>query len=313
MRYVNPYQRKICRGLTHFLLWQLGYYNDPSSPKPLPTGFSYPNPLEEVDFAAPTVTWVNHSTFWVQAFGKSLLVDPIWNQRCSPFPFVGPKRYHKPLPALDAINTLDAVIISHNHYDHLDRYTISALLKHHPQAFFLVAEGMKRWFQKRFPQAQVQELSWWQSIEHKEMAFTATPAQHFSGRGLFDRNRTHWMGCIVRFNGGKQFYFAGDTGYNAFDFKQIRKTFADVDLSLLPIGVYRPRAFMKAVHVNPRESIQIHTDVGSKLSVAGHFGTFRLSSEEIERPPFDLYSALSEASISPHHFRVLKPGQTINW
>lgn len=313
MRYVNPYKRKICRGFSHFLLWQLGYYNDKILPPPLPEDFSFPNPLEKADPEKPLVTWVNHSTFWVRAYGKSLIVDPIWNERCSPLSCIGPRRRHSPSPSLDAIDSVDIVIISHNHYDHLDRYTISQLHKRFPTIFWVIPMGVKKWFQRRFPDARVHELSWWECVEYDSMTLTAVPSQHFSGRGLFDRNRTLWMGCVVEFAEGKRVYFAGDTGYNDFDFKEIRKKFPGMDLSLIPIGVYRPRDFMKAVHVNPDESIQIHSDVESKLSVAGHWGTFRLSSEEMDRPPYDLFCGLKKADISCEAFRVLNPGQSVNW
>lgn len=313
MRYVNPYQRKIFRGFSHFLLWQLGFYKDKTRPAPLPPDFVFPNPLEKIDPKKPTVTWVNHSTFWVKAFGKSLLIDPIWNERCSPLSFLGPKRHHPPSPSLDSIDPLDVVIISHNHYDHLDRYTIRHLHAQHPDTLWVIPRGVKNWFQRRFPKARVRELSWWESCEEDAMTFTAVPAQHFSGRGLFDRNCTLWMGCVVEFKQAKRVYFVGDTGYNAFDFKEIKSKFSEMDLSLIPIGVYRPRAFMKAVHVSPYESIQIHTDVQSKLSIAGHWGTFRLSSEEMDRPPYDLFCALERSDICPSTFRVLNPGQAVNW
>ena len=121
------------------------------------------------------------------------------------------------------------------------------------------------------------------------------------------------MGCVLEFAAGKKVYFAGDTGYNEFDFKEIGKKFGEMDLSLLPIGIYSPRGFMKPIHVNPAESILIHQEVRSKLSIGGHWGTFRLADEELERPPYDLFCALQRAGIGADKFRVLKPGQAINW
>lgn len=313
MGYKNPYQRKISKGIFHFLLWRLGYYKDDDIPIPIPENFAYPNPIGEIDMTQPLVTWINHSTFWIQAYGKSLLVDPIWNDRCSPLPFLGPKRRVHAVPSLDALPSLDVVVITHNHYDHLDYFTVKQLHANYPHAQWVIPKGVRKWFDRRFAKMQLKELEWWESCNFQNMTLTAVPAQHFSGRGLFDRNQSLWMGCVVEFHQGKRVYFAGDTGYNDFDFKEIKKRFYTMDLSLIPIGVYKPRSFMKAVHVNPRESIQIHLDVGSKLSVGGHWGTFRLSSEEMVRPPFDLFCALEKQKISFEKFRVLNPGQSLNW
>lgn len=314
-KYSNPYAEKIRRGAFHFLLWQIGYYNDRNKLAPIPEGFSYPNEIVSVDPAQPTVTWVNHSTFWVQNCGKSLLVDPIWNKRCSPFSFVGPKRRIIAKPPFDEIAAVDYVVISHNHYDHLDKWSIARLSQYFPQIVWIVPKGVKKCLSKLFSikKERIIELEWWQTADLDQLKLTAVPAQHFSGRGLFDSNRSLWMGCVGEFGDGKKVYFAGDTGYNEFDFKKIGKKFHSMDLSLLPIGVYAPRKFMKIVHVNPSESILIHQEVESKLSVGGHWGTFRLSSEGLERPPYDLFCALDQAAIDVKKFRVLKPGQSINW
>ncbi len=314
-KYVNPHQKRIYRGSIHFLLWQLGYYKDPK-PQPIPKGFSFPNPSEPVDENRPKVTWVNHSTFWVQALGKSILMDPIWNTRCSPVAFFGPKRQLSPQPPCDKIHKIDYVLISHNHYDHLDAKTVDLFHKLHPNIVWIVPRGVKSWFARFFPtikQDLVVELRWWESIDFHGLSVTSVPAQHFSGRGLFDSNRSLWMGYVLQFARGKQLYFAGDTGYNKRDFNEIGDKFQKMDLSLLPIGVYSPRQFMKAVHVNPEESILIHQEVCSTLSIGGHWGTFRLSSESLDRPPFDLYCALEKTEVSVEEFRVLKPGQSVNW
>lgn len=314
-KFENPHQKRINRSAIHFLLWHFGYYKDPPF-EPLKDHFCFPNPEEESLSDKPRVTWVNHSTFWIEAFGKSILTDPIWNDRCSPFSFLGPKRLVQAKPACESIPKVDYVVISHDHYDHLDYKSIIQLHKLHPQIKWIVPLGVKRWFSRCLPsikRSNLIELNWWESASFEQLTFTAVPAQHFSGRGLFDSNRSLWMGCVVQFIQGKQFYFAGDTGYNPIDFQQIYSNFGATDLSLLPIGVYLPRQFMKPVHVNPHESIQIHQDIRSKLSIGGHFGTFRLSSESFERPPYDLYCALQAKGVDPKDFRVLKLGQCINW
>ncbi|MFN0064775.1 MAG: MBL fold metallo-hydrolase [Chlamydiales bacterium] len=313
--FLNPHQRKICRGFFHFLLWQIGYYNDPYPAQPAPEGFVYPNPIHDIDESAPTVTWVNHSTFWVAIGGKSFLFDPIWCDRCSPFDFIGPKRRHLPGVTLDALKNIDFVVISHNHYDHLDRAAIRQLYTLYPHIYWIVPKGVRKWFLRNIDnidRTRIYELDWWERVEIRGVAFTSTPSQHFSGRGVLDRNRSLWMGCVIETK-AKRFYFVGDTGYNEVDFKEVGEELGEMDLSIIPIGVYAPRRFMRAVHINPFESVQIHKDVRSKLSVGGHFGTFRLSSEEMSRPPYDLFLACQEAELPPHSFRVLQPGQRINW
>lgn len=314
-KFLNPHILTTKRNFFHFLLWCVGYYKDPQPVKPIPQDFSYPNPCEVVNVNQPQVTWVNHSTFWVQAYGKSILTDPIWNKRCSPLPFLGPKRKLTARPACESIQHLDYVIISHNHYDHLDKPTILQLVHEHPACVWIVPKGIKKWFIRVFsiPSKQVIELDWWENFYAEGLIFTATPAQHFSGRGLFDHDHTLWMGCVIEFQNRKRLYFAGDTGYNDHDFKTIGQKFGGMDLSLLPIGAYAPRKFMQPVHVNPQEAVLIHQEVGSKLSVGGHWGTFRLSNEGLERPPYDLYCALKKADVGTNTFRILNPGQTINW
>lgn len=315
-KYINPHALKSKRGIFHFLLWQLGFYKETRVPAPIPKDFTFPNVQKPLNSLQPKVTWINHSTFWVQYENISILTDPIWHKRCSPFKFFGPERKLRPPIPIDQFSHVDFVLISHDHYDHLDQLTVFDLKLHYPEIIWIVPKGVKkrfaRWFSKRELE-NVFELNWWENIVLKNVRITAVPAQHFSGRGLFDRNRSQWMGSVCQFSKEKQFYFAGDTGYNPFDFKEIRKKLGAMDLSLIPIGVYAPRKFMKPIHINPKESVLIHQDVGSKLSVGGHWGTFQLSEEALDRPPFDLFLALQQAGISHEDFRVLNPGQTINW
>ncbi len=316
IRFVNPHQKRIYRSAGHFLLWQVGYYREKISLPCIPQSFTYPNPIDSVDQSLPQVTWVNHSTFWIKANQKSILIDPIWNSRCSPIKFLGPKRKHSPSLLLEELGAIDYVIISHNHYDHLDKKTVYHLHQLYPDITWIVPLGVKKWFLRhlvRVKKELVVELNWWERVTFDTVNVTAVPAQHFSGRGFFDRNRSLWMGFVVSFGSEKRFYFAGDTGYNPVDFKEIGKRLGPFDLSLIPIGVYSPRRFMKPVHVNPCEALLIHKDIGSKLSIASHWGTFRLSNEELHQPPYDLYCALRKTNLEPKEFRVLTPGQSLNW
>lgn len=252
------------------------------------------------------VSWINHSTFLIEWEGLRFLTDPIWSKRCSPVNFLGPIRQFEPSLSLGELSQIDFVIISHDHYDHLDYKSVKNILKRFSPVF-VVPLGLKSWFNKHFPKAQVLELKWGQSCQMSGFEFQSVPAFHFSGRTLFDRNKRQQMGCVVR-KGDKSFYFVGDTGYH-----ESFKNLGPFDLSLIPIGHYMPRALMKEVHINPFEAVKIHQHVKSKLSVAGHFGTFHLSSEDFQQPPFDLYRALEEEKISWENFRVLESCQKLNW
>lgn len=300
-------RKKNKRGLVDLILWLSGYYNDPEPLSPVPTSFSFPNPKNLIDSNRPTVCWINHSTFLIEWEGLCFLTDPIWSRRCSPFSFLGPVRQFEPPFPLKSLPKIDFVIISHDHYDHLDVKTVKNLLNLFPELEFIVSFGLKKWFNKHFPKAQVIELKWGQSHLSKNVEFQAVPAFHFSGRSPFNRNKTEQMGCVVK-QGIKSFYFVGDTGYN-----EIFKELGPFDLSLIPIGHYSPRSFMRPVHICPFEAVKIHQDVKSQLSIAGHFGTFHLSSEKMDQPPFDLFNALVKENISWEKFRVLHPGQKLNW
>jgi N-acyl-phosphatidylethanolamine-hydrolysing phospholipase D len=255
----------------------------------------------------PTLTWIGHSTFLVQAGGFNVLTDPHFTPRASPFQFAGPERFTPPGLSLANLPALDAVLISHDHYDHLDEGSVRWLAQHHPKAVFFVPLGLRGWMQKRHAK-NVVELDWWQRHDGHGFSVTAVPAQHFSGRGPHDRNRTLWCGFVFE-AAGKKVYFAGDTGYSK-DFADIGKRLGPIDLALLPIGAYDPRWFMKAMHVNPEEAVKIHRDIGSRQSVAMHWGTFRLTEEPADEPPQALARALAEAGVAPEQFWVLQHGET---
>lgn len=259
-----------------------------------------------------SLTWVGHSTFLFQHAGINLVTDPHLTHRASPFSFAGPARFNKPALDFSELPGLDVALISHNHYDHLDDGTVRRLAKEHPKLVFAVPRGLKAWFARRGI-SQVVELDLWESADIGPVKVHCVPVQHFSGRGATDRNKTLWCGLIAEFTGaggGKKLFFAGDTGYSQ-DFKDIGERFAPIDLSLLPIGAYDPRWFMAPVHVNPEEAVHIHQDVGSKLSVAMHWGTFRLTLEDLDEPPRKLAEALATQGIAPEKFRVMQHGETL--
>jgi N-acyl-phosphatidylethanolamine-hydrolysing phospholipase D len=321
-KYKNPHIKSEKRGLLHYLLWVCGFYNEVKRGGP-PEDFSYPNPRIVADKEKPRVTWVNHCTFLVQVEGINVLTDPMFSKRCSPVPFFGPKRQHDPAVRLDELPPIDLVLISHNHYDHLDKRSVRALNLLFPKIIWAVPTGVKGWFTKEGIESVI-ELDWWKSCQISlginrdiVLSISSVPAQHYSGRGIFDKNESCWTGWVVRFDKGrdvlKQLYFVGDTGYNRHDFNEIGEAFGGFDLSLIPIGTYVPGRFMDPVHISPEKAALIHREVGSKLSVGMHWKTFRLSDEPLERPPYDLYQALEKQGIDHEDFRIVNPGQVLNW
>lgn len=314
-KYVNPFSPKDKRNLLNWIGFCFGLYKDKHPRPKIPKHFIYPQKDQKIEKHQPKVTWINHSTFLIEVGKLRLLTDPIWSERCSPVSFVGPKRQHAPGIKLERLAKIDLVLISHNHYDHLDKETVKALHLKYPQILWIIPKGMKKWFSK-IKIKNTLEFDWWdaQNIEDKNIRITAVPSQHFSGRHPFDINRTPWNGYVLEFlDIGKKLYFVGDTGYNQIHFNEIGEAFKEMDLSLIPIGAYSPQKFMQPVHISPCEAVHIHREVNSKLSVGSHHSTFPLSKEKIGQPSFDLYHAIKEAELDHNSFRVLQPGQTINW
>ena len=253
------------------------------------------------------ITWVGHSTFLIQMDGVNILTDPIFNDRSSPFSFGGIKRLAPPGIRFEDLPPIHVILISHNHYDHLDKHTIERL-GNKPKYF--IPLGLTAWFKKRKIDFPI-ELDWWQSALMPGLKFHSVPAQHFSGRSPFDQNKTLWSGWVVEGKTGRIF-FAGDTGYSPV-FKEIGKRFGPVNVSLIPIGAYSPRWFMGPVHVNPPEAIRIHQDVNSQQSIASHWGTFKLSDVPIGEPSLYLEKALREAGLDKKKFLIMKFGETLSF
>jgi N-acyl-phosphatidylethanolamine-hydrolysing phospholipase D len=322
-RFINPHINHIHRGLFDVILWKTGYYKDSKNWPKAPLSFTYPVPEVPVNKNQPQAVWINHCTFLITVDHVNILTDPIWSERCSPLPFLGPKRQHQPPLKLSELPKIDYVLISHNHYDHLDKNTVQWLKKTHPEITWLVPFGVKKWFVEKGIH-KVIELGWWEEtiLQHPgdsefQIKATAVPTQHFSGRNPLDINQTLWAGWVLDFDRKtrppKRFYFVGDTGYNPHDFKEIGKKWGYMDLSLIPIGTYLPRKFMSPVHAEPSDSVKIHREVGSLLSVGMHWKTFHLSDEPLNQPPYDLLLALEKEKIDPASFLALEPGYPINW
>ena len=254
------------------------------------------------------LTWVGHATVLLEVDGRTILTDPVFARRASPVDWAGPARYTPARPALSELPPIDAVVISHNHYDALDAASVEALAEANPGARFFVPLGLADWFRDHGIE-RVTELDWWESAEHAGIKLTATPVQHWSKRGLFDENETLWAGWAVDF-GDFDFWFAGDTGYQPVHFRETGQRLGPFDLAAIPIGAYAPRWFMRTSHVTPEEAVQIHRDVGARHAVAIHWGTFPLTDEPPPEPAERLRSAREAAGLAPTAFRLLRHGET---
>jgi len=254
------------------------------------------------------ITFINHTTFLIQIKGLNILTDPIWSDRASPFSWAGPKRMRNPGIRFEDLPHIHAVFLSHNHYDHLDLPSLKNIVqKFNPRIFTGLGVGE---FLEKHDMDFFVEMDWWQEfLISKDATLTAVPAQHFSGRGMFDRDGTLWMGFVIKTDDGN-IYFAADTGYNEHTFKEIGERCAPIRVSIIPIGAYKPQWFMKPIHCSPEEAVRIHIDVRSRESIASHFGTFPLADEGRDDPPRDLKEALTKYNLPEQEFIVLKEGQS---
>src|SRR5579864_4527395 len=235
-------------------------------------------PPPRLDGAAAAITFIGHSTFLLQTRLGNILTDPIYSERASPVAFAGPRRVRAPAIPFNEPPAVAIVLLSHNHYDHCDARTLRAIEdRWRPLVVTPVGNGR---LLKSFGMRRVEELDWWEHATQSPVRVTATPAQHFSARTPFDRNRALWGGFMLETNGTRVF-FAGDTAYAPF-FPEIRRRLGSIDLALLPIGAYEPRWFMQAFHMNPDEAVQAHRDLGAAASIGMHFGTFQLTAEGID-------------------------------
>ncbi|HYV98076.1 MAG TPA: MBL fold metallo-hydrolase [Gemmatimonadaceae bacterium] len=252
------------------------------------------------------ITFVGHSTFVVQLDGCTVLTDPMYGRRAGPLNLLGPARRREPGVAFGDLPHIDVVLLSHNHYDHCDTVTLRRVQRMHAP-LFITPLGNGRLL-RRIGATRIEELDWWQTASFGASAFTAVPAQHFSARTPFDRNRALWSGFVIR-NGNERVYFAGDTGYMPL-FGEIAQRAGPIDVALLPIGAYEPRWFMKDIHMNPAEAVQAHIELGARKSIACHFGTFQLTLEGVDEPATRLREALADRGIGAGRFVVPAEGGT---
>lgn len=274
-------------GIGAALRWMLG-----RKPGPWPRQVAIPpapKPLARVEDGSLRATLVGHATVLIQVAGWNIVTDPVWSRRIGPLPGLGVPRVTPPAFPLADLPKIDAVLLSHDHYDHLDRPTLARLARRDAP---IVLTGRKAG--RRVPGNRTLELDWWQSHELAPgLRATYVPAEHFSGRGLFDRNASLWGGFVLETPLGAV-YFAGDTG-DGPHFAQIRRRFGPVALALLPIGAYGPRWFMAPVHIDPEEAVRASLTLEAGVSLAIHYATFPLADDGYEAPLRDLAAALARA------------------
>ena len=269
-------------------------------------------PVRRVEPGAMRVTFIGHSTVLLQMDGLNVLTDPVWSDSVGPISGIGPRRHCPPGLYITDLPPIDVVLVSHDHYDHLDLPTLESLAEeHHPRVVtglgngaLLESHGIGRGI----------ELDWWQSVDISSpdgralLRVTSVPAKHFSMRGVCDRNESLWSGFVITGPSGSVF-FAGDTGYGPH-FRAIASRVGSIRLALLPIGAFRPREFMGPVHMSPDEAALAHRDLGARTSMAIHFGTFAQADDGQDEPATDLVAALQRANELRDRFWILANGES---
>jgi L-ascorbate metabolism protein UlaG (beta-lactamase superfamily) len=292
-------------GLISILRWRFSGERQAWPPQP-PDPAAAGNPKDLVPPGEVAVTFIGHSSFLLRLPGLTILTDPVFSERCSPVSWAGPKRARPPGRSLADLPTIDLILVSHNHYDHMDLPSLRALRKRdNPQV--ITPLGNARHLRKA-GLARITEIDWWQSTTFGTARVTGTPARHFSSRTPWDRNRNLWSGFMIEV-GDKQILFAGDSGAGGH-WAEIGGRLGAPDLALLPIGAYEPRFIMAAVHVNPEEAVAAHLALAARQSVGMHFGTFQLTDEAIDAPPKALAAAMDAAALDPAAFVTLGFGET---
>jgi len=297
------------KSLSEVLRWQFTRQSEGPWHRDL-TPLDTPAPPGRVNDGSLRVTFVNHATVLLQLAGLNLLTDPIWSERASPFRHAGPRRHRPPGLRFDQLPPIDLVLLSHNHYDHMDAFSLRLLAENH-DPLFVVPLG-NCFYLKRFGAHRCKELDWWQPLDHESTAsIRAVPVRHWSRRGLLDTNRALWAGYVIE-AGQRRIYFAGDTGMGN-QFSEVRRRLGRPDLAILPIGAYLPRWFMGPQHMDPAEAVEAHRALGATQSMAIHFGTFRLADDGQQQPVQDLQNALDRAGVAPGEFWIPDNGDSRHW
>lgn len=313
----NPWPSAQMHGFVDFLKWSLvERRRNPRRPDPDPSVFTRTDAAFLVPRSAPdllTVTWVGHSSFLIQIAGLNVLLDPVWSMRASPLQFIGPRRRVPPAVEFDRLPPIDAIVLSHDHYDHLDAPTISHIAHRYPAAKWFAPLGVGSFLRHRGAR-EVTERDWWEDGSIGSLQLVCVPAQHFSGRTLGSRNRTLWSGWTLR-SPDHSLFFAGDTALHP-EFGAIASRFGPFDLAILPIGAYEPRWFMGSVHMNPEDCIKAFAQLaaaqgGRRLRMAAsHWGTFKLTDEPMDEPPARMREQWREAGLDSNDLWIMRHGET---
>jgi len=320
-RFHNPWPTQPPPGHNNVIRWALAHRFPRSRESPA-TVVETARPSFAVPRAAQgelAVTWIGHSTVLVQIGGLNLLTDPVWADRASPLSFAGPRRRLQPAVRLTDLPPIDVILISHNHYDHLDLPTVRQLARRFPTAEWVTPIGVGAPV-RRAGARQVHDLEWWNRLDMTTtLAITCTPAQHSSGRGVTDRNRSLWCGWSIETSaGGRQaVYFAGDSAYCPA-FAEIGARLGPFDASLLPIGAYEPRWYMRYVHMTPEEAVRVYLDLcqgdpSASSMVPIHWGTFRIADDPLDEPPRRLRMEWAAAGLPADKLAMLAHGETRRW
>ena len=266
-------------------------------------------PPARVDGVILRVSYVGHASFLIQTAGRSILLDPVWSKRASPFRLVGPKRVNDPGIAFADLPPIDTVLVSHGHYDHLDVVTLSRLAAaHRPRV--ITPLGNDAIMRNHDRTIAAEGHDWHDRVDLGDgLVVTAVPTHHWSARTLSDRNMSLWASFVIETPAGRV-YFVADSGYGeGRHFRDARVRHGPFRLAILPIGAYEPRWFMRNQHMNPAEAVQAFVDCGAEFALGHHFGTFQLTDEAIDAPVIALGEALQARGIPPERFGTLRPGQ----
>ena len=314
-RFRNPWPGNVNPGLGHILR----FLRERRRAAPTPPHGSFPVAEPAVvyprgDADALSATWVGHSTVLLQLGNLNVITDPVFSPRAFPVQWAGPRRVMDPGLPLDALPPLDLILLSHNHYDHLDRPAVKRLVRLHPDAAWVGPLGLARYVRPWGVRSLI-ELDWWQETSIKGVRVTGTPARHFSARGVRDRNRSLWCGFALE-SAGFRLYFAGDSAYHP-EFGEVGTRCGPFDLVMIPIGAYDPRWFMQVVHMDAEEAVRVYQEViadhpgaTQPLMLGIHWGTFRLTTEAMDEPPRRVAARWREARLDPGKLWIAKFGET---